>query len=112
MSDAARNEQTKLLATGLNNIGVAFVVIGVVTPITAASFGVASAPHFSWSTGGFSVIWPTLDRQTRPAEPQAMNSGQIFVTFVIPAFVLTAAYLAMLANERAVKRSERTPPGE
>lgn len=57
MSDAARNEQTKLLATGLNNIGVAFVVIGVVTPITAASFGVASAPHFSWSTGGFAVIW-------------------------------------------------------
>jgi hypothetical protein len=41
-----------------------------------------------------------------------MNSSQIFVTFVIPAFVLAAAYLAVLANERAVKRSERTPPGE
>jgi len=41
-----------------------------------------------------------------------MNSGQIFVTFVIPAFVVAVAYLAMLANERAVKRSRRTPPGE
>jgi hypothetical protein len=57
MSDVAQNEQTKLLATGLNNIAVAFVVIGVVTPITAASFGVASAPHLSWSTLGFAVIW-------------------------------------------------------
>ncbi len=41
-----------------------------------------------------------------------MNSGQIFVTFVIPAFVLTVAYLAMLANERAGKRLDRKPPGE
>jgi hypothetical protein len=35
-----------------------------------------------------------------------MNAGEIFVTFVIPAVVVTAAYLAMLANERAVRRSE------
>ena len=41
-----------------------------------------------------------------------MNSGQIFVTFVIPAIALAVAYLAMLANERAVRRSERMPPGE
>ena len=41
-----------------------------------------------------------------------MNSSQIFVTFVIPAFVLTAAYVAMLLNERAGKRLDRKPPGE
>ncbi len=42
-----------------------------------------------------------------------MNSGEIFVAFVIPAFVFAACYLAMLANERAVKRLDRTkPPGE
>lgn len=35
-----------------------------------------------------------------------MNAGEIFVTFVIPAVVLTVAYLAMLANERAVRRSD------
>ncbi|WP_292509910.1 hypothetical protein [Methylobacterium sp.] len=35
-----------------------------------------------------------------------MNAGEIFVTFVIPAVVLTAAYLAMLANERGVHRSD------
>lgn len=35
-----------------------------------------------------------------------MNSGEIFVTFVIPAVVLAAAYLAVLANERAVRRSD------
>lgn len=41
-----------------------------------------------------------------------MNSGQIFVTFVIPAMLIAAAYLAMLANERAVRRGDRAPPGE
>lgn len=44
-----------------------------------------------------------------------MSSGEIFVTFVIPAVVLTMAYLAMLANERAVKRAverEKRAPGE
>ena len=44
MSDAAQNEQTKLLATALNNVAVAFIVIGVVTPMTAAAS--ASAPLF------------------------------------------------------------------
>jgi len=44
-----------------------------------------------------------------------VSSGEIFVTFVIPGFVLTAAYLAMLANERAVRRAverERQAKGE
>lgn len=41
-----------------------------------------------------------------------MNSGQIFVTFVIPAFVLGAAYLAVLAHERAGRRLDSKPPAE
>ena len=44
-----------------------------------------------------------------------MSSGEIFVTFVIPAVVLTMAYVAMLANERAMKRAverEHRTPGE
>lgn len=55
--DATRNEQTKLLATGVNNIAVALVVIGGVTPITAVSFGMPSAPPFSIGTVAFAVIW-------------------------------------------------------
>ena len=41
-----------------------------------------------------------------------MNSGQIFVTFGIPAIALALAYAAMRANEWAIRRSERTPPAE
>lgn len=51
------NEQTKLLATGLNNVAVAFVVIGGVTPVTAMSFGVASVPRLSFGTITFAAIW-------------------------------------------------------
>ena len=40
-----------------------------------------------------------------------MSSGEIFVTFVLPVVVVTVAYLAVLANERAAKRLDR-PPGE
>lgn len=38
-----------------------------------------------------------------------MNSGQIFVVFVIPAIALALAYGAMRANEWAIRRDERTP---
>ncbi|WP_279593141.1 MULTISPECIES: hypothetical protein [unclassified Methylobacterium] len=41
-----------------------------------------------------------------------MNSGQIFVVFGIPAIALATAYLAMRANEWAIRRDERLPPGE
>ena len=41
-----------------------------------------------------------------------MNSGEIFVTFVLPAMIFAGCYLAMLANERAVRRSDRKPPAE
>ena len=36
-----------------------------------------------------------------------MSSGEIFVTFVIAVVVTAIAYAAMLANERAVRRSDR-----
>lgn len=44
-----------------------------------------------------------------------MSSGEIFVTFVIPAVVLSMAWLAALANERAIRRAierEKRSPGE
>lgn len=55
--NATHNEQTKLLATGINNIAVAFIVIGVVTPITAVSFGIAAAPAPSLATAFFAAVW-------------------------------------------------------
>ncbi|WP_091716122.1 hypothetical protein [Methylobacterium phyllostachyos] len=54
---AVHNEQTKLLATALNNVAVAYVVIGFVTPMTAASFGVASAPAMRIENAVFTVVW-------------------------------------------------------
>ncbi|MCJ2058879.1 hypothetical protein MKL09_20315 [Methylobacterium sp. J-048] len=54
---AVHNEQTKLLATALNNIAVAYVVIGFVTPITAISFGIANAPPLRPATAFFVAIW-------------------------------------------------------
>ena len=57
MTDPVRAEQTKLLATAINNVAVAFVVIGFVTPVTALSFGIASAPHGGWGTVAFSAVW-------------------------------------------------------
>ncbi len=38
-----------------------------------------------------------------------MSSGEIFVTFVIPAFTLALACAAMRANEWSVQRDERKP---
>ncbi|GJE48510.1 hypothetical protein GOFOIKOB_1541 [Methylobacterium tardum] len=54
---AVHNEQTKLLATALNNVAVAFAVIGFVTPITAMSFGIANAPVLRPATAFFATIW-------------------------------------------------------
>lgn len=44
MADVVRTEQTKLLAAAINNVAVAFVIVGFLTPVTAASSGIASAP--------------------------------------------------------------------
>lgn len=54
---AVHDEQTKLLATAVNTIAVAFAVIGFVTPITAMSFGIASAPTLHPATAFFVAIW-------------------------------------------------------
>lgn len=51
------NEQTKLLTTGLNTIAAAFIIIGVVTPVTAVSFGIANAPKPSGVTAFFAAVW-------------------------------------------------------
>ena len=44
-----------------------------------------------------------------------MSSGQIFVTFVLPAMVFGLCYAAVVLNERSVKRAperENRVPGE
>lgn len=63
------NEQTKLLATGVNNVAVACIVIGFVTPISGMGFGAANAPPlsigtvaFAWILAGSVVHW--LARRT------------------------------------------------
>ena len=54
---AAHNEQIKLLATAISNVGVAFVVIGFVTPITAASFNLGGVGPLSSGTAAFTLVW-------------------------------------------------------
>ncbi len=54
---AAHNEQIKLLATAISNVGVAFVVIGFVTPITAASFNLSGIGPLRSDTAVFTLIW-------------------------------------------------------
>lgn len=54
---AVHDEQTKLLATAVNTIAVALVVIGVVTPITAMSLGIATAPVLRPTTVFFAAVW-------------------------------------------------------
>lgn len=54
---AVHNEQTKLLATALKNVAVAYVVIGFVTPMTAASFGVPNAPALRLEIAVFTLVW-------------------------------------------------------
>ena len=46
MKDSEK-ERTKLLATALNNLGVATLTIGVVTPGVAHLYGVGPAPALS-----------------------------------------------------------------
>ena len=55
--NAVHNEQTKLLATAVGNVAVAFVVIGFVTPITAASFSVTGITPLRSDTAAFILVW-------------------------------------------------------
>jgi hypothetical protein len=48
------NEQTKLTATALNNIAVAFVIAGVVAPVV--QYG-GTQPLLSAAPIAFSLIW-------------------------------------------------------
>jgi p-aminobenzoyl-glutamate transporter AbgT len=42
------NERTKLLATALNNVGVATLITGVVAPTAATLYGAANAGKDHW----------------------------------------------------------------
>ena len=114
---AVHSEQARLLATALNNIAVAYVVIGFVTPMTAASFGVPSAPALRVENAIFTLVWLgtgcalLLRCEACPPEPEAVNYDWIFVTFGIPAITLAIAYAAVRANERAAQRLD-PPAGE
>ena len=55
MHDADK-EKTKLLATALNNLGVAIVTIGFVTPLIAFLYKAASAPPIE-AVVALSGIW-------------------------------------------------------
>jgi len=95
------------------------VVIGGVTPVTALSYGVASAPSSSLGVVAFALIWfctgslPISGGKRRDGESSAVSSGEISVTFVIPAVVLAGAYAAVHLNEWAIRRDlereHRTP---
>ena len=54
---AANVEQTKLLATAIDNVAVAFIVIGFVTPITAASFNLGGVGPLRSDTAMLTVVW-------------------------------------------------------
>ena len=54
---AANVEHTKLLATAINNLAVAFIVIGFVTPITAASFNLGGVGPLRADTAVLTVVW-------------------------------------------------------
>ncbi|MCJ2009627.1 hypothetical protein MKK64_11390 [Methylobacterium sp. E-025] len=54
---AANIEQTKLLATAINNVAVAFIVIGFVTPITAASFNLGGVGPLRSESTVLTLVW-------------------------------------------------------
>ena len=49
------NEQRKLEALFINNLGVATVAAGAITPLLANLYGVADAPPLSWLTNGWLI---------------------------------------------------------
>ena len=52
-----RNEQTKLTAAALNNVAVASIVAGTLSPLIGMAYGL-SAPHRGgWITGLLSLFW-------------------------------------------------------
>jgi hypothetical protein len=71
MPHLVNNERLKLRATMLNTIGIAFIVVGFVTPVAASIYGTAVSPvlssgfylliTFGWIVGGIALhmvaIW-------------------------------------------------------
>lgn len=53
-----RNEQLKLAATASNNIGVAFVVTGVIAPAVALAYGISEPHGRFWAA--FTILWLTM----------------------------------------------------
>ncbi len=51
----ARNEQVKLMATALNNLGIAFVVSGIIVPIVALAYQ-SSLPRTNY-WAAFALVW-------------------------------------------------------
>ncbi len=49
------NERRKLEAMFVNNIGVAVVVTGALTPLLASLYGLSNAPALSWLTNAWLV---------------------------------------------------------
>ena len=50
------NERRKLEAMFINNLAVAVLVTGVLTPVLANLYGVNNAPPLSWLTNGWLVL--------------------------------------------------------
>jgi Trk-type K+ transport system membrane component len=50
------NERRRLEAMFINNVGVAVIVTGVVTPVVANLYGVTNAPNLSWLTNAGLVL--------------------------------------------------------
>ncbi len=46
MTKLVQNEQTKLLATGLNNLGIATIVAGAIGPLIAKTYGASGVNGF------------------------------------------------------------------
>ncbi|MDP9096157.1 MAG: hypothetical protein M3N26_06335 [Pseudomonadota bacterium] len=64
LSKLVRNERTKLLATGLNNLGIATIVAGSIGPLIARSYGASTVNGvllpgllaFIYLVGGISLM--------------------------------------------------------
>jgi hypothetical protein len=50
------NERRRLEAMFINNVGVAVIVTGVLTPVLASLYGVTNAPNLSWLTNAGLMI--------------------------------------------------------
>jgi hypothetical protein len=52
-----RNERTKLTAVALNNVAVASIVAGTLSPVVGMAYGLAAPHRGGWVTALLSVFW-------------------------------------------------------